>query len=51
MLTECGCAANLYIEVAAATQLNPRANLRRRFARCQKFPHERTSFRPEGEFP
>jgi hypothetical protein len=27
-----------------------RAHLRRRFARCQKFPHERSSFRPERAF-
>ena len=27
-----------------------RAHLRRRFARCQKFPHERSSFRPGRDF-
>jgi hypothetical protein len=35
---------------AAATGAIHRAHLRRRFARCQKFPHERSSFRPDRDF-
>jgi hypothetical protein len=36
---------------AAATGAIHRAHLRRRFARCQKFPYGRSSFRPERDFP
>ena len=45
-----GCAANLYIEVAGRHSSIHRGNLRRRFARCQNFPHGRSSFRPERDF-
>jgi hypothetical protein len=37
---------NLMAEAASSCG----GNLRRRFARCQKFPHERSSFRPDTGF-
>jgi hypothetical protein len=37
---------NLMAETASSCG----GNLRRRFARCQKFPHERSSSRPDTGF-